>query len=167
MTATARGSRVTLVYTKPPLPLVAATIAKLQDNGAVVTVIGPQFKGQDDAGRFAGASVVRVQRRVAPVYFDRNNPPRRYSPAWVWLVIRNLWRKVSAKPAQRLLPASALWWRAIARNRDAVHNLREADVITALDVDAVYSVWRAARENEAAAAIDGLAPTLRHFALAE
>lgn len=156
-----------LVYTKTPSSAVADAITLLTANGAVVSLIGPQVRGYERAAGLVGDRMVRVRHRAAPVYVDPANPPRRWSPTWIWVVVRNLWRKATLKPARKLLSAPMLWAAAVSGNPDAVRRLDEADVMTAIDPDAVYPVWKAARRNQRAAAINGLRPTLQHLGLVD
>jgi hypothetical protein len=81
-------------------------------------------------------------------------------------VVRNLWRKVAFAPVRKTLGVSTLWWMSLSHSREALHAVDEADVITALDAGAVYSVWECARRNRHAAAINGIGPTLEHLGLA-
>ena len=166
MTASTR--RVALVYTTTPGLLVATAIAAMQRDGAQVSLIGPQIKGYEDALTLVGEdNMVRLRWRSAPVPIDHDNPPKRYSAEWAWVVIRNLYRKGTYKPLKKVLSASVLWWRSIAQNRTALHHLDEADIITAVDGGAVYPVWQAARRNRRAVAINGVGPTLQHLGLAD
>jgi hypothetical protein len=55
---------------------------------------------------------------------------------------------------------------AALHNRAALSALDSADVITALDAGAVYMVWEASRRNRAAAAVNGIGPTMEHLGLA-
>jgi hypothetical protein len=162
-----QGKHVVLVYTAPPGALLVEAIRTLQGSGATVTLIGPQVAGYEPAAELAGDAMIPIRYRNAPVAVDRDNPPARWSREWQWIVVRNLWRKGSYKVARKLFSAAVLWWRTISRNRLALRRLDEADVLTAVDAGAIYPVWKAARRNADAAAINGVGPTLQHFGLAD
>ncbi|MBD3784691.1 MAG: hypothetical protein IE926_17365, partial [Micrococcales bacterium] len=55
---------------------------------------------------------------------------------------------------------------AARQSPDALAVLRRADVITALDPNAVWVAWQAAQVNQHAAVINGIGPTLEHLGLA-
>jgi len=164
-TPEAARRNVVLTYTAVPMALVTTAIQQIRDAGGHVTLLGPQIRGYEPAGA-AADRVVFLRNRAAPVRIDPDKRPRRYSPAWASVVARNLSRKVAFGPARKTLGASTLWWMAISHSRDALHVVDEADVITALDGGAVYSVWQCGRRNRHAAAINGIGPTLEHLGLA-
>jgi hypothetical protein len=164
---TMTGQRVALVYTTPPSPVLAEAVEKLQAAGAQVHVIGPQIKGYEKAAELAGERMIRLRYRNSPVPIDRDNPPVRWSREWMWVVARNLWRKGTYKPMRLVLSAPALWWRTISRNERALRALEQADVLSAVDPGAVFSVWQIARRNNRALAISGVVPTLQELGLAQ
>ena len=156
---------VVLAYTAPPMALVTAAIEQIRGAGGHVTLLGPQIRGYEQAGA-AADRVVFLRNRASPVRIDPDKRPTRYSLQWASVVARNLSRKAAFGPARKTLGVSALWWMALSHSRDALHVVDEADVITALDGGAVYSVWQCARRNRHAAAINGIGPTLEHLGLA-
>jgi hypothetical protein len=156
---------VALVYTLPPAALAAEAAEQIRAAGYRVVVAGPKLVGWDRLARHADA-FTPIRHRAAPVPIDRDHPPRRWSREWAWVVARNLWRKRSQRPLQALLSAPTLWWRTLSQDRLAMAQLRDADVLGALDTPAVYSVWRLARINPAAAAVNGVQPVLEHLGLA-
>lgn len=161
----AERQRIVLMYTSAPPVMVVDAIREMRTAGAEVVIIGPQVKGYEHAAKVASTNIF-LRHRVAPVYFDRENPPRRYTTEWASIVARNLSRRATYKPAQRLLGAATLWWMATAQNREALSAIDQAHVLTALDGGSVYSVWQAARRNKGAAAINGIGPTMEHLGLA-
>jgi len=156
---------VVLAYTAPPMALVTVAIDQIREAGGHVVLLGPQIRGYEGAAA-AADRMVFLRHRAAPVRIDPDNRPVRYSPAWAWVVARNLSRRVAFGPARKTLGVATLWWMAVAHSRDALHEIDDADVITALDAGAVYSVWNCARRNRHAAAINGIGPTLEHLGLA-
>jgi len=154
-----------LAYTSAPLALVTTAIEKIRESGGQVTLMGPQIRGYESAAA-AADHVVLLRHRAAPVKVDPNKRPVRYSPQWASVVARNLLRKTAFGPARKTLGVSTLWWLAVSHSREALHAVDEADVITALDAGAVYSVWECARRNRHAAAINGIGPTMEHLGLA-
>ena len=157
--------KVVLAYTAPPLALVTTAIEQIRKAGGHVTLLGPQIRGYERPAE-AADRVVLLRNRAAPVQIDPDNRPVRYSARWASVVARNLSRKAAFGPARRTLGVSTLWWMSMSRSREALHAIDEADVITALDAGAVYSVWECARRNRHAAAINGIGPTLEHLGLA-
>ena len=156
---------IVLVYTSVPSVMAVEAIKKIRGNGGRVVLLGPQIKGYENAAEISD-SFVFLRQRVTPVYVDPDNRPRRYSPTWASIVARNLIRKATFKPAKRTLGAATLWWMAARNNRQALHLIDSADVITATDAGSIYLVWEAARRNRHAAAINGIGPTLEHLGLA-
>jgi len=156
---------VVLAYTTTPLAIITTAIEQIRDAGGQVTLLGPQIRGYEGAAAAANHIVV-LRQRAAPVRIDPENRPVRYSPQWASVVARNLWRKAAFGPARKTLGVSTLWWMTMSHSREALHAIDEADVITALDAGAVYSVWECARRNRHAAAINGIGPTMEHLGLA-
>jgi hypothetical protein len=156
---------VVMAYTAPPLALVTTAIEKIRAAGGQVTLLGPQIRGHEGPAAAANRAVL-LRHRAAPVRIDPENRPVRYSRRWASVVVRNLWRKVAFAPVRKTLGVSTLWWMSLSHSREALHAVDEADVITALDAGAVYSVWECARRNRHAAAINGIGPTLEHLGLA-
>jgi hypothetical protein len=77
---------------------------------------------------------------------------RRFSPQWFWVVLRNPLRRATVRRADRIsrtwiMGRSDPWMRARAA---------EADLLVALDVKAVYCVWKLARRHPETRAIRGL-----------
>ena len=158
------GRLVVLCHTGPLPHIVHTSIEQIRLNGGRVVLVGPLVRGAEAST--AADEVILLRQRAAPVYFDKANPPRRYSRQWVSIVARNLGRRATFKPAGRVLGASTMWWLAALHNRAALSALDNADVITAVDAGAVYMVWEASRRNRAAAAINGIGPTMEHLGLA-
>lgn len=158
------GRLVVLCHTGPIPRIVHTSIEQIRDNGGRVVLLGPLVRGVDASA--PADEVIVLRQRAAPVYVDKANPPRRYSRQWVSIVARNLTRRATFKPARRVLGASTMWWLAALHNRAALSALDSADVITALDAGAVYMVWEASRRNRAAAAVNGIGPTMEHLGLA-
>ena len=156
---------VVLAYTTTPLAIITTAIEQIREAGGQVTLLGPQIRGYEGAAAAANR-VVLLRQRAAPVRIDPDHRPVRYSPQWASVVARNLWRKAAFGPARKTLGISTLWWLTLSHSREALHAVDEADVITALDAGAVYSVWECARRNRHAAAINGIGPTLEHLGLA-
>jgi glycosyltransferase involved in cell wall biosynthesis len=80
--------------------------------------------------------------------------PRRFTPAWVWVVVRNRVIRVRVRRAPLqvrtwLLAQYDPWLRAQAAR---------ADAFVALEQRGVYTVWRLARGNLAAVALLGIGP---------
>jgi hypothetical protein len=147
------------------MALVTVAIEQIRQEGGHVVLLGPQIRGYEQAAA-AADRMVFLRHRAAPVRVDPDNRPARFSPQWAWLVTRNLSRRAAFGPARKTLGISTLWWMALSHSREALHAVDEADVITALDAGAVYSVWNCARRNHHAAAINGIGPTLEHLGLA-
>jgi hypothetical protein len=92
--------------------------------------------------------------------------PGRWTPAWAWVVARNLfyqlaWRRVGRRVLGLIYLTRRTWHLAHADPwfRDRA---REATVMVALDRYAVYAVWKAARRyNSAAPALHGLTAVLQ------
>lgn len=160
----ANQQRIVMLYTSVPPVMVVDAIRQMRAAGAEVVIIGPQIRGYENAAEVASSNIF-LRKRVAPVHFDRDNPPRRYSAEWASIVARNLGRRATYKPAQRMLGAATLWWMATAQNREALTAIDQAHVLTALDGGSVYSIWQAARRNKGAAAINGIGPTMEHLGL--
>jgi hypothetical protein len=156
---------VAICYTARPMPVVTDAVKAIREQGGRVVLIGPLVKGYEVPAEDADEYVQLIHRAV-PVYVDKANPPRRYSAQWASIVARNLTRRATVRPAQRLLGASTLWWIAARHNRDARKVLDRADVICAADAGAVYLAWEAARRNRHAAVVNGIGPTLEHLGLA-
>jgi len=156
---------VVLAYTAPPMALVTVAIEQIREAGGQVVLLGPQIRGYEGAAAAADRMVL-LRHRAAPVRIDPDNRPVRYSLAWASVVARNLSRRVAFGPARKTLGVATLWWMAVSHSRDALREIDDADVITALDAGAVYSVWNCARRNRHAAAINGIGPTLEHLGLA-
>jgi len=161
----AAGRNVVLAYTASPLALVTTAIEQIRKAGGQVTLVGPQIRGYEGPAA-AADRVVLLRHRAAPVRIDPDHRPVRYSPQWASVVARNLWRKAAFGPARKTLGVSTLWWMTMSHSREALYAINEADVITALDAGAVYSVWECARRNRHAAAINGIGPTMEHLGLA-
>jgi hypothetical protein len=156
---------VVIAFTTPPMVIVTAAIEQIRAAGGRVVLLGPQVRGYEPAAA-AADQMVFLRHQAAPVRVDPDNRPKRYSPRWAWLVTRNLSRRAAFGPVRKTIGVPTLWWMALSHSRDALHVVDEADVITALDAGAVYSVWNCARRNQHAAAINGIGPTLEHFSLA-
>jgi hypothetical protein len=159
------GQHVVMLYTAPPVDLVLTAIEDMQSAGAKVTLVGPQIRGYEAAAA-AADGVVLLRHRAAAVPIDPDNRPVRWTLPWASVVARNLARRAAFGPAKRFLGVSTLWWLALKTSRDALHAVDDADVLTALDGGAVYSVWECARRNMHATAINGIRPTLEHLQLA-
>jgi glycosyltransferase involved in cell wall biosynthesis len=80
--------------------------------------------------------------------------PRRLTPAWGWLVIRN--RVVRAR--MRRAPIPLRTWLLARYDPWLCEHAARADVLVALEQRGVYAVWRLARENQSAVAVLGLKP---------
>lgn len=156
---------VAVCFTAKPMPAVADAVRTIREQGGRVVLIGPLVTGYEEPAAEAD-DYIKLVHRANPVYVDKSDPPRKYSPQWTSIVARNLTRRATVRPAQRLLGASTLWWIAARGNRDARKVLDSADVLCAADGGAVYLVWEAARRNRHAAAINGIGPTLEHLGLA-
>ena len=156
---------VVLAYTASPLALITTAIEQIRKAGGQVTLVGPQIRGYEGPAAAANR-VVLLRHRAAPVRIDPDHRPVRYSPQWASVVARNLWRKAAFGPARKTLGVSTLWWMTMSHSREALHAIDEADVITALDAGAVYSVWECARRNRHASAINGIGPTMELLGLA-
>jgi hypothetical protein len=163
-TPRADHQRVLLVYTLPPLEIVADDIAAIRANGGRVDVVGPRVKGFEISARAADHFTLLV-RRSTPVKIDPDDRPRKYSMRWVKVVATNLSRKALFRSAKRVLGAATLWWMSAAQNRKALDLIDGADVITALDAGAIYLCWQAGRRNRGAAVINGIGPTMEHLGL--
>lgn len=161
----AAGRNVVLAYTASPLALITTAIEQIRKAGGQVTLVGPQIRGYEGPAAAANR-VVLLRHRAAPVRIDPDHRPVRYSPQWASVVARNLWRKAAFGPARKTLGVSTLWWMTMSHSREALYAIDEADVITALDAGAVYSVWECARRNRHPAAINGIGPTMEHLGLA-
>ena len=161
----AAGRKVVLAYTASPLALITTAIEQIRKAGGQVTLVGPQIRGYEGPAAAANR-VVLLRHRAAPVRIDPDHRPMRYSPQWASVVARNLWRKAAFGPARKTLGVSTLWWLTMSHSREALHAIDEADVVTALDAGAVYSVWECARRNRHATAINGIGPTMEHLRLA-
>jgi hypothetical protein len=146
------------------MAIVTTAIQQIRQAGGHVVLLGPQIRGYEAAAA-AADRVVILRQGASPVRVDPGNRPVRYSPRWASVVARNRMRKVAFGPARKILGVSTLWWMALSHSRDALHAIDEADVITALDAGAVYSVWQCARRNRHAAAINGIGPTLENLGL--
>jgi hypothetical protein len=164
-TTTTPTATVVLAFTTPPLALVTTAIATIRASGAHVILVGPQIRGYEKPAA-AADRVVLIKHRAAPVRIDPARRPVRYSPQWASVVARNLSRKAAYGPARKALGISTLWWMSLSANPEALKAIDQADVITALDAGAVYTVWECARRNRQAAAINGIGPTLDHLSLA-
>lgn len=164
-TPSAARRNVVLAYTTRPMDLVTVAIEQIRHAGGHVILLGPQIRGYESAAA-AADHMVFLRHRAAPVRIDPDNRPARYSVRWASVVARNLSRKAAFGPARKTLGVSTLWWMSLSHSREALHSVDEADVITALDAGAVYSVWECARRNRHAAAINGIGPTLEHLGLA-
>jgi hypothetical protein len=156
---------VVLAYTSPPLAIVTAAIQQIREAGGHVVLVGPQIRGYELPAAAADQNIL-LRHRAAPVRIDPARRPVRYSRAWASVVVRNLSRKAAFGPARKTLGVATLWWMSLSQSREALRAIDEADVITALDAGAVYSVWECARRNRHAAAVNGIGPTLEHLGIA-
>jgi hypothetical protein len=155
---------VVVIYSARPPEILPQAIATLRGAGVDVTLIGPPLKGYQPASSGAATTVV-VAGKTGSVVVDPANRPARWTPRWASIVARNLWRKHGPRALPHRLGPGPTWWRSVSSNREAMRHLAAADVLTALDPAAVYVVWKAARANPSAAAINGIQPTLEHFKL--
>jgi glycosyltransferase involved in cell wall biosynthesis len=80
--------------------------------------------------------------------------PRRFTPPWAWLVIRN--RVVKARVRRAPIPLRT--WLLARYDPWLREHAARADVLVALEQRGVYAVWRLARKNQAAVAVLGLKP---------
>jgi len=80
--------------------------------------------------------------------------PRRFTPVWVWVVVRN--RVVRARVRRASLPVRT--WLLAKYDPWVRDHAARADALVALEHRGVYAVWRLARRNEAAIAMVGLEP---------
>jgi hypothetical protein len=80
--------------------------------------------------------------------------PRRLTPAWAWLVIRN--RVIRARVRRAPIPLRT--WLLARYDPWLREHAARADVLVALEQRGVYTVWRLARENQSAVAVLGLKP---------
>lgn len=156
---------VVLAYTSPPLAIVTTAIEQIRAAGGHVVLVGPQIRGYEKPAAAADRSIL-LRHRAAPVRIDPARRPVRYSPRWASVVVRNLSRKAAFGPARKTLGVATLWWMSFSQSLEALRAVDEADVITALDAGAVYSVWECARRNRSAAAVNGIGPTLEHLGIA-
>lgn len=160
-----RGERVTLVYSLPPRPVAVDAITLLRSHGAEISLLGPALAEDNPVAAAVDRHVVvdRVLRGRSTV---NGRPVRRFSPGWLRLVGGNVLRKrvLSKVIAKRGIPFG--WWLSVQRDPEAMAELRDATMLTALDDGAVYTVWRAARLNVTAPAISGIGPLLDHTELA-
>lgn len=157
--------KVVLAYTSPPLALVTTAIEQIREAGGHVVLMGPQIRGYERPAA-AADQIVLLHHRAAAVRIDPNRRPGRYSPQWASVVVRNLSRKAAFGPAAKKLGVATLWWMSLSQSREALLAVDEADVITALDAGAVYSVWECARRNRRAAAVNGIGATMEHLGIA-
>jgi hypothetical protein len=156
---------VAICYTGAPMPVVTDAVRAIGEQGGHVVLIGPLVKGSEVPAAYAD-KYIRLVHRATPVYVDKANAPRKYGPRWASIVARNLTRRATVRPAQRLFGAATLWWVAVRNNPEASKVLDRADVICAADAGAVYLAWESARRNRHAAVINGIGPTLEHLGLA-
>lgn len=161
-----RRPHVVLIFTSRPAAFVSTGIQAIRSSGGRITLIGPRIKGIERLAADA-AGVVYLRNRAAPVQIQPNNRPDRWTLGWATVVVRNLWRRAVSGPVTKPLGAAALWWMALRRNRDAVHAVGDADVISALDAGAIYLAWRCTRRNRGAAVLNGIGPTLEHLKLTD
>jgi glycosyltransferase involved in cell wall biosynthesis len=80
--------------------------------------------------------------------------PRRFTPAWAWLVVRN--KLVRARIRRSSLPLRT--WLLARYDPWIREHAARADALVALEQRGVYAVWRLARENDRAAAMLGMEP---------
>jgi glycosyltransferase involved in cell wall biosynthesis len=95
-------------------------------------------------------------RRLA-VNFGRlrdGRKPRRLTPAWVWLGIRN--RVVRARIRRAPIPLRT--WLLARYDPWTREHAARANVLIATEQRGVYTVWRLARENQSAVAVLGFKP---------
>lgn len=114
--------------------------------------------------RDAGSTLAGKPYRHAKVIKPRRGhsgpgAPRRFSPAWAQVVLRNLLLRFVLPR----LPIRPRAWLAARFDQDVQRWAGEAEVIVALDRYAVYPVWRLARRHPRARALYGLDAALRQL----
>ncbi|PRY55865.1 hypothetical protein BCF74_12142 [Knoellia remsis] len=149
-------SHVVIVVTRPAAALVAHSITRLRDHGHEVTLVAP---------RVVGAEVIQAADRHIEVSrpFGRGPAPAglvKGRPRWVVHVAKGVVDKGTSAIGNRTVGPGTLWWHGIRRSNAAREALGSADVMTAADANAVYTVWRAARDNVGADAVNGIGPTM-------
>ncbi|CAN7153389.1 hypothetical protein [Knoellia sp. LjRoot47] len=149
-------SRVVVVATRPAALLLAHSIQRLRAHGHEVTLIGPSVVGPEVVAAADRHVVVRrpAGRGPAPAGLVKGRP------RWVLHIARGVLDKAVSAAGNRTLGPGTLWWYGIRRSSEARAALAGADVLTAADANAVYTVWCAAQDNARADAVNGIGPTL-------
>ncbi|HJU97351.1 MAG TPA: glycosyltransferase family 4 protein [Jiangellaceae bacterium] len=80
--------------------------------------------------------------------------PRRFTPSWAWVVVRN--RVVTTRARRAPLPVRT--WLLARYDPWVREHAARADALVALEQRGVYAVWRLARKNDATVAVLGLEP---------
>lgn len=149
-------SRVVIVGTRPAALQLAHSMAVLHAHGHEVTLIAPASIGPE---AIAAADQHIAVRRPA------GRPPApdglvRWRPRWLLHLARGVLDKAVSASGNRTVGPGALWWFAVRRSPAARRALSGADVLTAADAHAVFTVWNAAQDNVRADAVNGIGPTM-------
>jgi hypothetical protein len=165
-TPQADGLTVAFVATGPLAGIAADSIRRIREAGGRVVLLCPKVPGYA-AARGAADEYIALHPFGNPVRFDSDDDrPERWTSEWVATVATNLHRKVGRRVAHKVIGRPLTWGLASKQTPEALEVLERADVITALDPNAVYIAWRAGQTNQHAAIINGIGPTLEHLGLA-
>jgi glycosyltransferase involved in cell wall biosynthesis len=135
---------------RPQMTNFVATAQQLKQAGANVRV-GCAF---NTAGMAADGIAGVRQLTVNFGRLRNGRKPRRLTPAWAWLVIRNRVVRVRIRRA----PIPLRTWLLARYDPWVREQAARADVLVALEQRGLYAVWRLARENQSAVAVLGLKP---------
>lgn len=101
-------------------------------------------------------NVEEVHKVQVQLSLLRGKPVRKYTPQWLWVVVRNPILRKRLQRADNILRP----WLLAHTDPWVMKHAREADVLVALDDRAVYTVWELAQLNTKAKAVRGMYDSL-------
>lgn len=138
---------------RPPLRALDDVAGELREQHGAEVRLAIFFDPEDITDSVHLDEIHRVQVHLSQL---GGKPVRKFSPQWFWLVARNPVARYQLRRADNILRP----W-LMAQNDPWVRRRTvDADVIVALDANAVYCVWELAQINTTAYAVRGLYESL-------
>jgi hypothetical protein len=115
----------------------------------LATFVDPEHLGEVSA-------LDDIHRVKLHMSYIRGRKARRYTPSWLWVLIRNPFLRRKLSKADNIEKP----WLLAQTDPWLMKHAKEADVLVALDARAVYTVWELAQINTTAKAVRGLYESL-------
>ncbi|HLT11592.1 MAG TPA: hypothetical protein VK028_12470 [Micromonosporaceae bacterium] len=138
---------------RPPLHTLDDVAETLRTRHGAVSRLAIFFDPEDIADSLHLEEIHRVQVHLSQL---GGKPVRRFTPRWFWLLVRNPLARMRLRRADKILRP----WLMVKNDPWVRRRAADADVIVAVDANAVYCVWELAQINTTAHAVRGLYESL-------